>query len=293
MWPWNWNFDWQNAVGLIGGIITIVGTVGLWIREARRKIIFSAPRVYFGPSLNANNFMGRNYPSEDSITLDCDLRFFSNKSLPTGLHNFYLEFCRTTYMGRLVEFTPDPNYVMRDLEKTGVSHTFDTLDLPSRQWVSLQLTTWMDRKKWTVLKCCDFVRLSCETAEGRKKRFPIAGIRFPEMPPEGLRGPEYCSVQITQKDHHDERVVIKAVRRHQLSGMPGIMPLAEDMRYWSGSTWVESISDARVYSDRKQALDAGEKIKIWNIVPKGWQPVPEKKIKWSGKPGAEEESQTS
>jgi len=46
------------------------------------------------------------------------------------------------------------------------------------------------RPYWS-LKSCDRVYLSCETPERRKKRFKLGNIRFPEMPPEGIRGIEY------------------------------------------------------------------------------------------------------
>ena len=278
MWPWDWDLDWKSiAVSLItlvvGGLVT---ALGLWIREARRKISFSAKDFYYGPDLNANTFMGRNYPSEDRIGLDFDLSLFSYKSVGTGLHNFQIEFCRQSYLGPIVEFLPDMSFVFRDWEKRDVSHNLNTVDLPSREFVTMQLSTSFGREHWAALKPCTLVRLRCETPEGRKRRFKVREIQFPEMPPEGIRGMKYCHVQVMpntplHKQVHvvDGQFVIAATRRQKLSSM-GQIPPEEDFRYWTGSGWALKVTEARVYKNYQAARDEGEAMKIWNNVPPEW-----------------------
>lgn len=275
-----WDVDWTDVRGAIIGTLgasLVIGVV-LWVREARRKISFSATQAYFGPALTANAFMGRNHPSEDLIGLDCHLNFFSNKSVATGLHNFQLEFCRQTYMGAVVEFAPDMRYVLRDrdsLEK-GKAHSLKTLDLPSRQFVPMQLSTSIDREHWPALRPCTLIRLSCETPEGKKKHFAIKAISFPQMPAEGLRGVRYCCVQLGPNApmHKDSRViddsrVIVAIR-HQKPPLMGQLPAEEDIRYWTGHGWTRPFAEAKVFPNQNAAREEGEPIKIWNNVPAEW-----------------------
>ena len=264
--------NWDQVVGAIVGAsaVALLGFIGVRIVESRRKICFTASRVYFGPDLTYNTFMGRNYPHDDSIGLDCDIKFFSNKSLRTGLHNFRFELCRPSFLRRVVVLTVGRNEIYRDLLKESSEITLDTLELPPRQFVSFELRTMVGRDKWADLRQCDFVRLACETPEGKIKRFAIGRIHFPEMPPKGLRGTEYCSVQVVLNHPPDGRVVIAALRRQKVPGPVGQMPSREDTRYWSGTTWVRSIKEATVYEDAEQARADGEPIKIWDRVPSEW-----------------------
>jgi hypothetical protein len=266
-------YDWKQVTGTIAAsiVVALLGYLGGRLAERRRKIHFSVPRLYFGPALTANAFVGRNYPCDDLIELECDVKFFSDKSTQTGLHNFRFEFCRTSYFGRLVEFTVGPKGIYRDLLKKGSTITLDTLDLPPRQFISFELRTSFPRDKWLQLQQCDFVRLACETPEGSVKRFPVGQISFPDMPPPGVRGIEYCSVQMMPSHiPPDGRSVITAFRRPKTLGPPGKLPSAEDTRYWNGTTWVQSIKEARIYSDPQKAQSEGASIKIWDIVPEEW-----------------------
>src|SRR5205085_1420013 len=135
----------------------------------------------------------------DRIGFDCNLSFFSNKSVATGLHNFQLEFCRETYIGRIVEFEPDMTSVLKDIDKVGTpgaSHSLTKIDLPSRQFETMHLSSSFGREHWDALRPCTIVRLRCETPEGKKKRFMIGNIGFPDMPPAGFRGLEYCQMSM-------------------------------------------------------------------------------------------------
>jgi hypothetical protein len=272
MWPWDWGLDWKAILVslitlVIGGLLT---AFGLWIREARRKISFTAKDVYFGPTMSFNFLLGREYPQEDSIDLDCNLSFFSYKSQPTGLQNFRFEFCRSTYMGPQVELTVADKEMIRDMQKKDTPYTLETLDLPPREFVPLTLRIWLDRTKWKALRLCDSVRLSCETPESKTKHFRVSSIRFPNMPPEGLRGHKYMGVQLMPNEPMDGRIVIMALRKQKL-GPPVVDYPTEDKRYWNGSEWVRSIKQAKFYSDPKDVRADAEPIKLWHRVPEEWQ----------------------
>src|SRR5262249_54819813 len=156
-----------------------------------------------------------------------------------------------TYMGKIVEFEPDMTFVFKDLDKAripGASISLKELDLPSRQFETMQLSSSFGREHWEALKSCTVVRLRCETPEGKKKRFAIGKIKFPEMPPAGFRGLEYCQMSMATiagfgrqpPTGWDGRVLIVAIRRQKL-GLPGQgLPSEEDTRYWSGTEWVRS-----------------------------------------------------
>jgi hypothetical protein len=285
MWDWLSNLDWPGIVKALliaagGGILTVFGYS---IRESRRRINFSAKDLYYGPAMHANNFMGRNYPSEDRIGFDCDLSFFSNKSVATGLHKFQLEFCRESYIGRVVEFEPDMTFVLKDMHAIGTpgaSHSLKKLDLPSRQFETMHLSSSFGREDWDALRSCTVVRLRCETPEGKKKRFTIGRIKFPDMPPAGFRGLEYCGMYIvstagygkTPPSSYDGKVVIATIRRQTMLGPRGQMfPSDEDTRYWTGTGWSRSLTDAKVYPEMKVARSEGEAVKIWNSVPEEWR----------------------
>jgi hypothetical protein len=157
MLDWLSSLDWPGIVKALliaagGGILT---AIGYWIREARRRINFTAKDVYYRPLMCCNNFVGRNYPSEDRIGFDYNLSFFSNKSVATGLHKFQLEFCRDTDMGKIVEFEPDMTFVLKDLDKVGTpgtSHSLTKIDLPSRQFETMHLSSSFGREHWDALK---------------------------------------------------------------------------------------------------------------------------------------------
>ncbi len=97
-----------------------------------------------------------------------------------------------------------------------------------------------------------------ETPEGKTLRFLIGEIEFPDMPEKGIRGINYCSIQMMPNvpvhkllsgTPPDGRVVIAAVRRQTMVGPPGQLPSEENVRYWTGSKWARSIEEARVYTD--------------------------------------------
>ncbi len=81
--------------------------------------------------------MGRNYPSEDLVGLTSDVKFFSNKTLQTGLQNLRVEFCRTTYIGKAVELST--NKIYRDLLTKDGPYSLEKLELPPRQFVTFEL----------------------------------------------------------------------------------------------------------------------------------------------------------
>lgn len=273
MWPWNWGIEWKQIVMyvitlVVGGILT---ALGLWIRETRRKLNFTAQDVYYGPTMSVNQLFGREYPQEDSITLSCDVSFFSNKTETTGLHNFRVEFYRQTYMGAQVEVTIPADRVICNLRKRDTPYTLKTIELPSRQFVSFTMDTFLDRSHWDALRSCDGVRLSCETPEGKTKHFRIGWIRFPDMPPESFRGQKYMGVHLwSATTPPDGRVIIRALRKQKI-GPPRVDYPAEDLRYWNGTQWVESIHMARAYADVKQLRADVEPLKIWHIVPEEWR----------------------
>jgi hypothetical protein len=273
------DIDWHYVRGaVVGGLIGGAGTGFItywawWIIESRRRISFTVPKLYFGPALTYNGFMGRNYPDDDLIELTFTARFFSNKSLQTGLHNFRIEFCRTTYMGAIPEYIPDPSHVYRDLFEKDVSHSLEAIELPPRQFISFELRTTMDRECWPTLKLCDVVYLSCETPEGKRRRFRVGRIRFPAMPPKGPKGQHYMGVGLFPVKGG---AVIRAARNPvplHLIGKPiiqksGFYP--EDFLFWNGSGWVTSVNDAKVYTDMEVMRSEGEAIKIWNRIPDEW-----------------------
>jgi hypothetical protein len=273
MWPWQWDLDWKSiastlVAAIIGGLLT---AVGLRIREARRKISFTAKEVYFGPTMSFNFLIGRECPQEDSIDLGCSVGFFNYKSDTIGLQSFRFEFCRRTYIGPQVELTVPSEKMIRDRYKSDTPYTLETVDLPTHKSVSFTLRIGLDRTTWPALRICDSVRLSCETPEGTTMHFRIASISFPNMPPEGFRGHKYMRVDVTPaKMPPDGRLVIRALRRQKL-GPPGIDYPAEDQRYWSGTEWVRSIREAKTYTDPKDIRVEAEPLKLWHHVPREWQ----------------------
>jgi hypothetical protein len=270
---WEWDVDWRDVrTGLMTtGVLSGSGYL-IWLMKARRqKIQFFVTKVHFGATENWNLFMGRNYPSQDLISLECDIKFFSNKMEPTGLHDFRLEFCRSTYMGKIVEYTVSKDHIYRGLMKAerNSSIALDTVALPSKEFVSFELSTMIQRKDWAALKQCDFARLSCKTPEGKMIRFSLAHIRFPAMPSEGLRGPHYMSTQFNV-DKKTNRVFIYTQRRRTTLGPPGQLPASDDFRFWNGTTWVHSQEQAKMYRTVDEGRAEGEKIKIWDLVPSEW-----------------------
>jgi hypothetical protein len=98
------------------------------------------------------------------------------------------------------------------------------------------------------------------------------------MPIEGVRGSEYCHVQVMpntplHKQIHvnNGQFVIAATRRQKTTASMGQMPPEEDFRYWSGSVWVRSVIEARIYASQNAARNEGESIRIWNNVPDEWR----------------------
>ncbi|QDT53607.1 hypothetical protein Pan44_16290 [Caulifigura coniformis] len=267
--PSFWAGLWDQAKGIVIGTVgtAAVGGIYLWIVESRRRINFIAEDVYFGPTLNFNPFMARNYPSEDLVSLDCEVRFFSNKTQTTGLHNFRMEFCRTSYIGSVVEFTLPRDKLHRNIMKKEGPFSLETLELPPREFVSFSLHTIMQREDWPALRSCDSARLVCETPEGKTKRFAIGRFRFPDMPPDGIRGLPLMSVEIIPRE---QNWIIRALRRYegQMFYVPN--PPPDDVRYWAGPAWSNAPQQAEVYKDQADARAAGEKVKIWNIVPPEW-----------------------
>ncbi|MEX1028010.1 MAG: hypothetical protein WD049_08395 [Candidatus Paceibacterota bacterium] len=265
-----WEQIWTPLLVLIVG--GVLGYLGRLFLESRRRIRFSVDGLYFGPALSWNLFMGRNYPSDHLIGLECTIRFFSEKTATIGLHDFRLEFCRTTYMGKMVEFTPDMRDVLRDLNDKDTPFTLETLELPPRQFVSLELRTSIDRDHWRDVRLCTVVRLSCKTSEGKTKRFTIGSIQVPTMPRASVNGPEYMSVQMmplhTQADG-GPFVILAARRREGVQTNLFTLP-EEDARYWDGKAWVTGKVQAKKYQKPQDARDAGERVKIWNIVPAEW-----------------------
>jgi hypothetical protein len=241
--------------------------------EMRRRIRFSAPKVYFGPACTYNSFMGRNYPSDHSISLECSLRFFSEKTQVIGLHDFQLEFCRTSLFGPVVEFAPATDDVYWDLKKNDGPHMLDTLELPPRQFISLDLTTFIDPDNWEELRRCTLARLRCGTPEGRSMRFRIGAIEMPAMPAHGLDGMKHMSVQLTHANPHLEDwtagVVIAASRLQETMDISKYIK-GEDKFYWNGDGWAGSKNAAKLYRSVEEARAEGEAIKIWDIVPNEW-----------------------
>ena len=265
--------DWKYVRGvLMGGVgMGILTYLGWHLVESRRRIAFSVPKLYFGPTLTAHRFMGRNYPNDDLVSLDCSIRFFSHKSLATGLDNFRVEFCRTTYMGAIPEFTPDQKDVHRNL-LTGGPYKLEALELPSRQFVTFDLSTAIERKDWPALRLCDCVFLRCETAEGAKRRFRIGRITFPGMPPEGHRGINYLVVDIWPRN---SGFIIRATRTKAsaLTGWKEVTYSGPDqMRYWDGMEWNEASQSAKFYPTHAQARSEGEALRIWDRIPAEWHP---------------------
>lgn len=269
-----WNLDLKTI--LTGVTAAILGWIGKTLLESQRKIRFSVPKLYFGPAMTSNPFMGRNYPSEDSLGLEFEIRFFSKKTEVIGLHRFQIEFCRKTTLGAQVQFRPDMEHVIRDWDKKDSVYRLDVLELPPKKFVHFTLLTHIDRKDWPKVWASNYVRLSCETSDGKRRRFKIGHIQMPEMPPEGLRGLEYMSVNVLPLEHPAKLnqpitgFLIQAARRRK-NVMMNLLDLApEDARYWTGDAWALSKTDAKVYHEHTEARDAGEAAKIWNRVPDEW-----------------------
>jgi hypothetical protein len=278
VWNVEWKTVWTGLIGLVlGGALTWLARTFL---EMRRRIRFSVPSLYFGPALDHNNFMGRNYPSEDMLGLDCELRFFSEKAEVIGLHDFHIEFCQETIFVLRVHFRPDMDHVVRDINNKETPYRLDALELPPKKFVSVTLMAHLERKDWPQICACNVVQLSCKTSSGQKRRFTIGHIKMPEMPPEGVRGLPYMSVQVMPKELSNDfkpsvGFVILAARRRNPPRMNLLDLPAEDARYWSGDGWVASKTEAKNYRTLQDARSAGELAKIWNVVPEEWLVVEE------------------
>ena len=272
MWPIEWKTVSTSLVILVlGGILGYLGRI---LIESRKRIRFITRDVYFGPALFWNLFMGRNYPSENAISFECEIKFFSERSQTVGLHDFRLQFCHKTLLGSVVDFEPDMQRVYRDMDKKDGPHLLGAIELQSRTFISFQLSTYIGREHWQKMQHCTFVRLRCKTAEGRIKHFTIDAICMPSMPPEGMDGTQYMSVQVTPTNYpqtsNPMSLVIMAARRreHEQTNLFTIAP--EDLRYWDGTGWVKSKAEAKVYSNMDEAHSDGERVKIWNLVPNEW-----------------------
>jgi hypothetical protein len=98
---------------------------------------------------------------------------------------------------------------------------------------------------------------------------------MPSMPPKGIDGIQYMSMQTMPKnfpqtpDPHN--LVIMAARRSKNMQTNLYSPGPEDSRFWNGSTWVREKNEAKMYSEIQEAHSDGEKVKIWNIVPNEWK----------------------
>jgi hypothetical protein len=266
-----WDIDWKWVRGaLVGGVLVAVTSLIIQkVLEVRRRVILTVRSYRFGPSMSAHTFMGSAYPSDDSISMECDVSFFSNKISQTGLHNFRFEFCRSTYMGRIVELSVRER-LHRDFLKETYVGLLTTLDLPSRSFVSVDIFTVIGRSQWEALRSCDFVQLTCETPEGKTRRFAIGPIHFPNMPPEGRRGPEYMRTFIDSKNRQGGQLIIKTERESKAPQSLDYRPGPDETRYWSGEDWVREIEQAKVYKDMKVAREEGDNLKIWDRVPKEW-----------------------
>lgn len=275
-----WKTLWTGLAGmLLGGILTRLAGSAM---EMRRKIRFSAPHVYFGPALTENQFMGVNYPAEDLIGFECEIRFFSEKSETIGLHEFQLEFCKMKYFRTIVEFRPEMHHVLPDIGNEATPYSLKTLEIPVRKFVSVNLRTHFERKDWPSFRSCSCVRLTCKTSDGKRKHFNIGRIQMPEMPPEGVRGVEYMSLQVTRrhraksgKTTTPDIVIMASRRRRDVQTNFFTAPTQQDVRFWDGEGWVNSEDRARVYRDQKDARKDGERVKIWNIVPQEWMQTEE------------------
>ena len=244
------------------------------VRQITEEDPLSRLQGRFGSALQYNGFMARNYPSDDLISLECEISFFSEKPETIGLDKFEVQFCRTSHLKQVVEFVPDKNDVYRDWDKRDGPHCLDRLELPHRKFVIFELRVFIERKDWPKLHLCTNVRLSCRTAEGRIKRFTIGSIRMPSMPAEGIRGEEFMSVQVMPKNfpHHPDpkSLVIMAFRRQEGEMMDLFTIPAVDTRFWNGVRWVTSREEAKVYPKQDDARLDGEAIRIWDKIPNEW-----------------------
>jgi hypothetical protein len=276
-----WHIEWDKVQIDWGKILTgIIAAGAAWIArsvwEMRRRIRFSVPELYFGPALNHNPFLGRDYPSEDMFGLDCEIRFFNEKPDVIGLHEFHFEFCRKTTLRTQVDFRPDMDHVIRDWDKKDSVFRLEVLELPSKKFVCLSLRFHIDREDWPKVSECNFVRLACKTSDGKRKHFPIGDIKIPEMPPPGLRGREYMSVNILPLEYPPQPnqpisgFVIQAARRRKPVMMNFLELAPEDARYWTGDDWARSKGKGRVFREHTEARDEGERLKIWDRVPDEW-----------------------
>jgi hypothetical protein len=99
---------------------------------------------------------------------------------------------------------------------------------------------------------------------------------MPEMPPEGIRGLEYMSVNILPLEYPPKLnqpisgFVIQAARRQKRVMMNLLELDPADARYWTGDGWARSKSQAKVFIEHTEARDEGETAKIWNRVPDEW-----------------------
>lgn len=264
------DIDWASAtthsLSVIGGLA--IGSTFHWLNEARRKIYFSAVDVHFGPAENYNNFVGRNCPHEDLIELTCEVRFFSKKTMSTGLHDFHIQFCQRTRWGTSAVTGFDHKSFYRDLEEKDGPKRLDTLVLHPREFVCFSITLHLSREYWPLLRLCDHVRLGCETVEGKRKRLFISDIRFPDMPDEAPRGIEFMSANV---DHVNGQFRIRIVRRHKTAQPPMASPPQSDIRYWTDAGWTPDANACRLFDSHAQAKAEGERLEIWKIVPQEWR----------------------
>ena len=281
-----WHIDWESMQIDWGKILTGIIAAGLaWIArsvwEMRQRIRVSVPEVYFGPALNHNPFLGRDYPSEDMLGLDCEIRFFNEKLDVIGLHEFHFEFCRKTAFHTKVDFRPNMDRVIRDWNKKDSEFRLDVLELPSKKFVSLSLRLHIGREDWAKVSRFNFVRLACKTADGKRKRFPIGDIKVPEMPREGRRGLEHMSVNVLPLEYPPQLnqpisgFVIQAARRRKQVMMNLFELDPDDARYWTGDGWARSKGEGKVFLEQTEARDEGERVKIWNRVPDEWLEKPQ------------------
>ncbi len=257
--------SWQSAGwALLGSLAGAVGTgIVVWAREEGRQICFDVKNLRFGPSFSFSHFMGGNIPSDDLVSLSCEIQFFSNKTQKTGLHDFCLEFCRTTYIGAVSELTISGDSIYREYLSNDMS-TLKRIELPSREFVAFSIYTELGRSTWQALKMCDSVRLVARTPEGKTKRFKIGRSYFPQMPPEGIRGADYMAVSLESDIEYETRLPafvikttrwVKASERHRYAK-------PNDCRYWSGSDWVQHASSAMTYRTPEEARQEAANLKI-------------------------------
>ena len=264
----SWTVNWQAFLSpLIPSAITFVVTKQL---ESIRRIQLTVTDLYYGPSLTYNCFMGRNYPADDSIEFIADVAFFSSKSMPVGLLNFYLEFTNSTRFYEEPEMVIPASKFVPDFDQTNVVHRLDTLVLPSHEFIKANIQVFFDREQWKELEQCRYAYLACTTPDGRRKRFMISRLTFPEMPPEGIRGISISQVQVELSTLHQRRIVITASRVPNPEN--GVMHFDREREkmYWTGSEWTHSEEAAETYDSPIEARKCGERIKIWNIVPEAW-----------------------